>query len=163
MEKCPCASGLGYAACCRPFHRREREALDAVALMRSRFAGFAKKESSYLVATLHPDHEDKKQLSEAQILASIRDTSRDFRYLDLAILDRSDFDATGTARVLFFAKVFSQGKDFSFVELSEFRRDGDAIRYVRGDAKPMRGEHERARALNFGTWASMTSGSATPT
>lgn len=152
MEKCPCASGLGYAACCRPYHRREREAPTAEALMRSRFCAFAKKEGSYLVATLHPAHEDKKHLTEAQILDSVRDTSRDFRYLDLTVLDRADFDATGTSRVLFFAKVFAKGKDYSFVELSEFQRDGDSIRYLRGEARPMRGDHERARSLTIATF-----------
>ncbi len=120
--------------------------------MRSRFAAFAKKEVEYLVRTLHPEHEDRKALTAAQIADSIRETSRDFRYLDLAILDRADFDETGTARVLFFAKVFSKGKDYSFAELSEFQRDADGIRYLRGEARPMRANHEVARALEIATW-----------
>jgi SEC-C motif-containing protein len=122
--------------------------------MRSRFAAFAKKEVAYLERTLHPEHEDRKHLTSAQIQHSIRETSRDFRYLDLAVLDHADFDETGTARVLFFAKVFSKGADFSFAELSEFRRDGEGIRYLRGEARPMRGTHDVARALTFATWKS---------
>ena len=122
--------------------------------MRSRFSAFARKEVDYLVRTLHPDHDDKKQLPEAQIADSIRETSRDFRYLDLAILDRADFDDTGTARVLFFAKVFSKGTDYSFAEVSEFRRDGEGIRYLRGEARPMRAKHAEARALTFAAWTS---------
>ena len=120
--------------------------------MRSRFSAFAKKEGSYLLATLHPDHDDRQKLTEAQILDSIRDTTRDFRYLDLAILDRADFDASGTARVLFFAKVFSKGKDYSFVELSDFRFAGGGIRYLRGEAKPMRGDHPRAKSLTIASF-----------
>lgn len=120
--------------------------------MRSRFSAFAKKEVDYLVRTLHPEHEDRKQLTSAQIADSIRETSRDFRYLDLAVLDRADFDDTGTARVLFFAKVFSKGVDYSFAEVSEFRRDDEGIRYVRGEARPMRGEHAKARALTLAKW-----------
>jgi uncharacterized protein YchJ len=37
-------------------------------------------------------------------------------------------------RVTFAARVFRKGRDLSFVERSEFLRDGDGWRYVRGDA-----------------------------
>lgn len=134
-------------------HRGEREAPTAEALMRSRFSAFAKKEVEYLVRTLHPEHEDRKQLTPEQIADSIRQTSRDFRYLDLTIVDRADFDDSGTARVLFFAKVFSKGADYSFAELSEFRRDGEGIRYLRGEARPMRGKHAEARSLTIASFA----------
>ncbi len=121
--------------------------------MRSRFSAFAKKEVDYLEVTLHAEHEDRKRLPPAQIVASIRETSRDFRYLALTVLGTADFDDQGTARVFFFAKVFSKGIDFSFVELSEFRREGEAIRYLRGEARAMRGKHEAACALTIETFS----------
>ena len=39
---CPCHSGLRYAACCGPLHEGAREADTPEALMRSRYAAFAR-------------------------------------------------------------------------------------------------------------------------
>ena len=58
-DDCPCSSGRRYAACCAPLHRGDREAPDAEALMRSRYAAFARREAGYLWRTLHPGHEDR--------------------------------------------------------------------------------------------------------
>ena len=48
---CPCGSGRAYGACCGRFHGGE-EPPDAEALMRSRFAAFARGEYEYLWRTL---------------------------------------------------------------------------------------------------------------
>ena len=45
---CACTSGKKFADCCRPYLRGEREAPDAVALMRSRFTAFALEHAAYL-------------------------------------------------------------------------------------------------------------------
>ncbi len=50
---CPCGSAASYDACCAPFHRGA-EAPTALALMRSRYAAFAKHDAAYLVRTAHP-------------------------------------------------------------------------------------------------------------
>ena len=52
-ERCPCGSGLAYAACCEPFHLGE-PAPTAEALMRSRYSAFACGLVPYLLRTWHP-------------------------------------------------------------------------------------------------------------
>lgn len=130
-DECPCRSGRPYKACCGPYHRGDREAPDAEALMRSRFAAFAKKEAEYLWRTLHPDHEDRRH-DEAAVLRSIRATASEMRYAGLAILDRREADEDGVAQVLFFARLFQGSAERSFVELSDFAHDGEGWRYLRG-------------------------------
>lgn len=133
---CPCTSGRPYGACCGPFHRGEREAPDAEALMRSRFAAFALKDAAYLVRTLHPDHEDR-QRPEAELLRELKASAGAFRYMGLDILDKRAPDEGGIAEVLFLARVFQKGRDLSFVERSAFAHDGAGFRYLRGEAVPL--------------------------
>ena len=135
-DACPCGSGRPYKACCEPFHKGLREPPDAEALMRSRFAAFAKKEAAYLVRTLHPDHEDRAT-DEALLVKQLRASASEFRYAGLAILDKAPPDADGIARVLFLARVFRKSAELSFVELSDFAHDGAGWRYLRGTNMPV--------------------------
>jgi SEC-C motif domain protein len=132
---CPCGSGRRYDACCRPFHRGDREPPDAEALMRSRYAAFARKDADYLWRTLHPDHEDR-QRDQAEVIRQIRASAGALRYMGLTILDRRGPDGEGLAQVLFLARIFEKGQDRSFVELSDFAHDGDGWRYLRGETAP---------------------------
>ena len=129
---CPCCSGAPYKTCCEPLHRGAREAADATALMRSRYAAFAKREVEYLWRTLHPEHEDRALPKEA-VLASLRASCDGRKFMGLTIIDSSPPDADGVARVRFRAKIFERGKDRSFTELSEFMHDGVGFRYLRGE------------------------------
>jgi SEC-C motif domain protein len=131
-DLCPCGSGLVYRICCAPFHRGEREAPDAESMMRSRYAAYVKKEIGYLIKTLDASHEDRA-LPEAELQKLLAAAARNQRYMGLTILDRRGPDEGGMAEVLFHARVFERGKDFSFVERSEFRHDGTGWRYVHGD------------------------------
>jgi len=128
---CPCQSGLRYADCCEPLHRGAREAPDAAALMRSRFAAFARGEVAYLWKTLHPAHPLRAE-PERAVLASLRRAAENNRYQTLAVLDAEGPDADGVARVLFRAGVFTRGRDVGFAECSEFAHDGVGWRYLRG-------------------------------
>ena len=124
---CPCGSGGAYAGCCRPFHKGEREAAGAEALMRSRYAAFATKEVAYLWKTLAPEHEDRAK-DEADVLRELRTTASAFRYMGLKVLGaREDGDH---GEVTFVARIFEKGQDRSFVERSEFRRVDGAWRYA---------------------------------
>jgi SEC-C motif domain protein len=130
---CPCHSGLGYEACCAPYHRGEREAPDPVALMRSRYAAFARGEAEYLVRTLHEEHPDLAQ-PRADLLRSLR-AARERRHPSLAILASQHSGATG--EVLFSAGLVDRGHDASFVELSDFAHDGAGWRYLSGILLPL--------------------------
>jgi SEC-C motif-containing protein len=112
-----------------------REAADAETLMRSRYSAFAAGEIDYLVRTLHPDHDDR-ELSDDALREVLRRSARTHKYMGLTILDTEPADAQGIARVLFFAKVFEQGANRSFGELSSFAHDGTGWRYLSGTARP---------------------------
>lgn len=131
---CPCGTGLKYAACCRPFHRGE-EPQDAERLMRSRFSAYALGEAEYLWRTLHPANDAHAEGRDAH-LASIRAARQKLRYTRLRVLDRdlpsTDDVNTRTARVLFHAEIYEQGRERSFLELSTFERTVDGWRYLSG-------------------------------
>lgn len=135
-DLCPCGSGLVYKACCAPLHRGEREAPDAESMMRSRYAAYAKKEIGYLLRTIHPTHEDRK-IPEAELRNLLAAAARNQRYMGLVILDHRGPNPEGISEVLFQARVFERGRDFTFVERSEFAHDGTGWRYVRGDTVPV--------------------------
>jgi SEC-C motif-containing protein len=134
MKACACGSGAAYAACCGPLHRGEREAADAEALMRSRYAAFALGHVEYLWKTLHPDHDDRARPRDV-VLAELRAAARANKYMGLRVIDRRAPDAHGIARVLFGARVFERGRDKSFVEASLFAHDGDGWRYLDGEGR----------------------------
>lgn len=54
MATCPCGSGDGFAACCRPYLRGDAEAPTAEALMRSRYTAYVRGDEDYLSRTWHP-------------------------------------------------------------------------------------------------------------
>jgi SEC-C motif-containing protein len=135
MRVCPCGTGLAYASCCAPLHKGEREAEDAVSLMRSRFAAFAMKQPEYLWRTLHRDHEDRAR-PEEEILRELRAACSVQRYLGLTILESGGPGEDGVAHVVFAARVFRKGRDISFTERSAFRHDGVGWRYLSGELTP---------------------------
>ena len=53
-DACPCGSGTGYAECCGPLHRGEREPNTPEELMRSRYSAFAFGDAGYLLRSWHP-------------------------------------------------------------------------------------------------------------
>lgn len=133
---CPCSSGQRYSQCCAPYHRGA-EPPDAERLMRSRYAAFALKEVAYLWRTLDPRHRDRTR-PEAEVLRELRAFCNTHKFPELRVLGHQPPDASGTSRVLFYAKVFESGKDRSFVELSDFHHDGTGWRYLTGVTKQPR-------------------------
>ncbi|NJM32919.1 MAG: hypothetical protein HC848_08790 [Limnobacter sp.] len=51
---CPCGTGIGYAACCKPYHEATATASRVEALMRSRYSAYVLGLKNYLLATWHP-------------------------------------------------------------------------------------------------------------
>jgi SEC-C motif-containing protein len=100
--------------------------------MRSRFAAYALGEAEYLWRTLHDDHADRRR-PEEDVLRDVRESARALRYLRLTILEAKE------ERVLFVAKVFQNGVDRSFIELSTFAREGSSWRYREGVARGLAG------------------------
>lgn len=127
-ERCPCTSGARYVDCCAPYHRGA-EPPDAEALMRSRFAAFARGDGVYLWRTLHPQHPLRARPKDA-VMKELSRARQRLRYQRLTV---HAADADGDrARVLFTAHVFEKGKDRSFTELSAFERAEGGWRYRDG-------------------------------
>jgi SEC-C motif domain protein len=122
---CPCFSGARYATCCGPIHRGEREAASPEQLMRSRYAAFALGLGEYLVRTLASGHADL-ELPRGLFVQELTRAHERQRFLGLRILHASGDE------VVFHARIFEKGVDRSFVELSQFVREGDAWRYASG-------------------------------
>ena len=130
---CPCFSGLRYVACCAPLHRGEREAETPVLLMRSRYAAFARGLGEYLVRTLSKDHADLDLPREA-LVRELSQARQRQRFMGLRILHEETGEREG--QVMFFARIFEAGVDGSFVEVSQFLREGPRWRYASGVLVP---------------------------
>ena len=97
--------------------------------MRSRYSAFALGLGSYLVETLAANHPDRGRPA-AELARELGRAHLTQRYMGLAIFPaRPD-------EVLFHARIFVQGRDHSFVELSSFVREADGWRYAAGELLP---------------------------
>jgi len=118
---CPCYSGLPYERCCKPLHDGQ-PAPTAVALMRSRYSGYALKKVDYIIETTHPDlapHIKEKK----ELLQFCKETS--FDGLDILNFDEEN--------VKFRAHLSQNGKDCSFNEKSHFKKVDGKWKYHSGD------------------------------
>ncbi len=105
---CPCYSGKPYDQCCGPYHAGE-PAPTPLALMRSRYSGYALKKIDYIIETTHPSLQIKNR---EEIIKFSDETSFD----GLEILEaEGDY-------VTFRAHLSRRGKDVSFTERSHFAK-----------------------------------------
>ncbi|MFW7414891.1 YchJ family protein [Demequina sp. SO4-18] len=120
---CPCGSGEGFAACCRPLLRGEREAATASALMRSRYTAYVRRDQEYLLRTWHPS--TRPDLLE---LEGIRWRGLDVR----AAVKGGESDTEGTVS---FTALFEDaaGAAAAMHETSRFVRESRRWVYVDGD------------------------------
>lgn len=119
--KCPCKSGLLYEECCGPYHAG-RPAPTPLALMRSRYSGYALQKFDYIIDTSHPDLQ-RFHHPISQWRQGIVDFSRQTSFDDLKITEVDVGDKEGF--VTFKACLSQNGKDVSFMEKSRFeKKDG---------------------------------------
>ncbi len=113
--------------------------------MRSRYAAFALGLGEFLLDTLASDHTDRA-LPRSEHVQSLSRARQTQRFLDLCVLHTSQDGDRG--EVLFYARIFERGVDRSFAELSSFRREGTAWRYVSGVLVPAERLPKDVRALD---------------
>jgi SEC-C motif domain protein len=100
-----------------------------IALMRSRYSAYALGLGSYLVETLAADHPERGRPA-AELARELGRARLTQRYMGLTIFPaRPD-------EVLFHARIFVEGRDHSFVELSFFVRETEGWRYAGGELLP---------------------------
>ncbi len=135
-DLCPCCSGQSYAKCCEPFHNGEPPP-SALALMRSRYSGYALKKIDYIIKTTHPDNpESKKALSIRK--KEIRNFSESTKFKGLEILAFKDEGSEST--VSFKALLSQNGIDCSFQERSLFKKVEGLWLYLSGEVLPLSNE-----------------------
>jgi SEC-C motif-containing protein len=125
---CVCGLPRPYAECCEPLHRNERSAPTAEALMRSRYAAFARGEIDYLIRTLHPSKRGARDRQE------LEQSVKAFRWVGLTIREvvaGQETDDTGI--VAFEADYLSAGVPGVLQERSRFVREAGQWFYVDGD------------------------------
>lgn len=113
---CPCQSLLGYAHCCEPFHRREKQPETAEQLMRSRYAAYVLHKIDYLLTTTVPA---QQHLLDATHIA---EWSHAAEWLGLTIHRHVAKIGTRHAQVEFTARFAENGIAREHRELSAFVR-----------------------------------------
>jgi SEC-C motif domain protein len=121
---CPCGLGAPYTACCGRWHAGplQRQAPDAQALMRSRYAAYVREDAPYLLATWHASTRPAHIHFEAGL-----------RWLGLEVKRHVVQDADH-ATVAFVARCRGAGgRAQRLEETSRFVREGGRWFYLDGD------------------------------
>ena len=122
---CACGSGMMYEKCCGPYHRGQKAAPTAVALMRSRYAAFIYGKIDYLVSTTLPVKRT------ADLEEQYRSVCASTRWIDLEVIGTSAGDPSDKiGRVEFKVSYSESGRIKVYHECSRFRRKGGKWYYV---------------------------------
>ena len=120
---CPCYSGIAYAACCEPYHTKEKNAPTAEALMRSRYAAYALPNGDYLYETTYPSKRHLHDVDEMQAWGESN------TWLGLEIVRK-----VGLSVVEFKARFLdADGQEQLHHEISEFKKRQNRWYYVTGE------------------------------
>ena len=123
--KCPCCSGNDYKDCCQPYHKKEKTAPTAEALMRSRYSAFAVPNGEYLMNTTLPAKRKFHNKADLQEGGEIN------QWIKLEIVS-----TPAENKVEFKAFYIDEsGKEQMQQELSVFQKLNDRWFYVSGDFK----------------------------
>lgn len=115
-KSCPCYSEKPYAECCKPYHDGSPP-VNALALMRSRYAAYALHLAGYIIKTTHPDNPAYFS-KKAEWKQDILHFSQNTKFTGLTI--HEFIDGENEAYVTFTAHLQQGGKDASFTEKSRF-------------------------------------------
>ncbi len=110
---CRCGSKKLYAECCGPYHEGQ-EVPTALALMRSRYCAYALGLVDYILETSLPPPLKK----------DIESFCKETVFKGLEILEATENTVT------FRVSISQEGKDFSYVEKSYFKKVGDQWKYL---------------------------------
>ena len=131
-EACPCGSARAYSACCGRLHSGAENAVNAEALMRSRYCAYALGLEPYLLATWHASTRPA-ELNLAEDGGT--------KWLGLNIKNHQAIDSTH-ATVEFIARYRIAGRGYRLYEISRFVCENGHWFYVDGDINPQEKNHE---------------------
>jgi SEC-C motif domain protein len=126
IQICPCGSGKGFATCCAPVIKGERESQSAEELMRARYSAFATGAMDFVVATTHPSTRHEVDLS------SITEWSQTSTWQGLDIIEANEA-VDNKALVSFEARFTQYGKEQRHREKSLFEFEDGKWWFVTGD------------------------------
>lgn len=127
--RCRCHSGRTEKRCCGPLHGG-RAAPTPLALMRSRYAAYARGRIDYIIDTTHPDGPHwraDRDVWREELLPFVRGT----RFVGLLILEAPEPDGDSGV-VAFRAELIQSGQSVIMEERSTFRRADGRWLYVDG-------------------------------
>jgi SEC-C motif-containing protein len=120
-ELCPCGSGRAFTDCCGLYLSGAASPPSAEALMRSRYAAYARHDAAYLLRTWHPATRPSKLEFDPEL-----------RWLELRVLRSAGGAADQASVVHFRARYKLRGKAGWMEEISRFSRlEGEWV-YVDG-------------------------------
>lgn len=131
QDLCPCGSGKLYSECCEKYHKGEFPE-NALALMRSRYSGYAKGLIEYIIETTHP-HNPNFTKEVVQWRLKIQEFCKNTNFEGLDIIEF--IDGEKVAYVTFRAHLSRGKEDVSFTERSRFFKIADRWLYVDGALK----------------------------
>eukprot|EP00667_Euglena_gracilis_P011977 EG_transcript_12275 len=85
-EPCPCCSGTAYGLCCQSYHQGKAVPATPEALLRSRYAAFAKKKRDFIRTTTDPEHLTRNNVTETEHMESVTLSCNNVEYSQLVIL-----------------------------------------------------------------------------
>lgn len=130
---CPCHSGKLYLACCQPYHLGALPP-NALVLMRSRYAAYARHLADYIIATTHPQNPSYTSHTAEWKRAILHFCKTTF-FEELTI--HAFIDGTEESYVDFTAHLKQEGVDTSFREKSHFVKEGERWLYKSGEHLPL--------------------------
>jgi SEC-C motif-containing protein len=136
---CACGSSLPFDRCCGPYISGDAPPPTAEALMRSRYTAYTRGDIGYIAATLAADRRGAFDAAVAKAWAT-RATWLGLRIVSTARGKEGDADGI----VSFVATYREAGKTIEHHEVSQFRRDDGAWRFVEGDTRAVVTEPKRA-------------------
>ncbi|MCQ8103017.1 YchJ family protein [Methylomonas sp. SURF-2] len=125
-ETCLCGTGQAYAACCGPFHKRERRPATALELMRSRFSAYALRNAAYLL--------DSWDIGSRPADLDFSRETADWRSLQIVACKKGAAH-DGKGIVEFKAFYRQDGEDCCLHEISRFVKTGQDWFYLDGVIK----------------------------
>uniref|UniRef100_A0A061SNJ0 SEC-C motif domain protein n=1 Tax=Tetraselmis sp. GSL018 TaxID=582737 RepID=A0A061SNJ0_9CHLO len=141
---CPCGKAdQAYETCCEPFIYGDRLPETCEELMRSRYSALAMRETKYMVATTHPEHNEAKGISETELVQDVARTAKNCKFHKLVVLGSRPGDNPGEGIVDFrvwFKFVQYKGKKAvqdeewqTLTESSTFKKENGRWLYVNGE------------------------------
>ncbi len=121
--RCPCGTGLTYAACCGRYLEQAEIPDHAEALMRSRYTAYTLNRDDYLLATWH---------HSTRPAALDRTNETQHKWLGLTV-ERHEQPAADRAIVEFVARFKVGGRTHRLHEISRFVHENGRWLYIDGD------------------------------